>query len=183
MSVPTPLDYGRPTGPRRQRLSPWVSYPILLVAVLALVAALSSGTSSHHSRETAMRARCLSNLHQIGLANLLYAQEHGGTFPDTLATLIREEPDLPPSVLVCDDSTDTPAAAPTTRAVADAVAAGGHCSYVYVGGGLTAATATAATVVAYEPVSHHNGDGCNVLYGDGHAAWVTAAAAAGLPPH
>jgi prepilin-type processing-associated H-X9-DG protein len=33
-------------------------------------------------------------------------------------------------------------------------------------------TAGAETVVVYEPVSNHGGDGMQVLYGDGHVDWL-----------
>ena len=174
MPDPSPLDYGRRPGPRQFHLSRWIVYPVLAVILFLVLdgVLIPSGT---RSREVAMRARCLSAMHQIGLAVNEYAQDHGGTYPDSLATLVREVPDFAPEVLVCGDSRDTPAAGPTTRAVADAVAAGGHCSYVYAGAGLTVRTVTPTTIVAYEPVPRHGGGG-DVLYGDGHAAWMAAAA-------
>ena len=32
-------------------------------------------------------------------------------------------------------------------------------------------SASADTVVVYEPLSNHDNEGCNFLYGDGHVAW------------
>jgi hypothetical protein len=57
--------------------------------------------------------------------------------------------------------------------------AGGHCSYVYLGNGLTTATATPNTVVVYEPPTPITG-GSEVLFGDFHVDWVDATAAAKL---
>jgi prepilin-type processing-associated H-X9-DG protein len=57
---------------------------------------------------------------------------------------------------------------------------------VYVGGRLTVTTALATTIVAYEPLDNHNGNGSNVLFGDGHVGWIVKdawpamAAAAGV---
>jgi prepilin-type processing-associated H-X9-DG protein len=48
---------------------------------------------------------------------------------------------------------------------------GGHCSYVYLGKGLSPATVPATRVIAYEPLGHH-GDATNFLYGDGHVEFV-----------
>jgi prepilin-type processing-associated H-X9-DG protein len=58
---------------------------------------------------------------------------------------------------------------------------------VYVGGGLNAKTVPATAVVAYERLENHNGQGANVLYGDGHVefidkrSWSTIAAVANHP--
>ncbi len=42
------------------------------------------------------------------------------------------------------------------------------------------ATAGANTPVLYEPLADHATDGTNVLFGDNHVAWYTAAAARAL---
>jgi prepilin-type processing-associated H-X9-DG protein len=48
-----------------------------------------------------------------------------------------------------------------------------HLSYVYVGNGLTTSTVDGNTLVAYEPPDNHQGDGMNMLFGDGHCEWLT----------
>ena len=54
------------------------------------------------------------------------------------------------------------------------MATGGHVSYVYLGRGLSVASATPATIVAYEiPVDSNAG--ANVLFGDGHVEFDDAA--------
>ena len=178
---PTPLEYGRPPARSATHVRRWIAYPALVIVVAFLLTGLMI-PSSNHSRERAVRAICASNLHQVGLAIHVYRQDHGGRYPDTLGTLIREVPGLASRTLVCPDSTDTPAAGPTTRDVADAVAAGGHCSYVYAGAGRTDGTAGPSTVVAYEPMADHKGDGCNVLFGDGDVRWLDRTAAATALP-
>ena len=53
----------------------------------------------------------------------------------------------------------------------------GHVSYIYLGKGLSAESATEGTVLLYEPLSNHTGDGMNVLFADFHVEWLTAAEA------
>lgn len=123
-------------------------------------------------------AACASNLHQIGLGILLYQQDHGGRYPDTLGELVELE-GISPACLTCPAADDEPATGPTTRAVVADLVAGGHLSYVYVGRGLTDNTVADDTVVCYEPLANHSGAGMNVLFGDGHAEWVPRAKAVG----
>ncbi len=111
------------------------------------------------------------NLHQIGLGILLYSQDFGGQYPDSLATLIVHE-NLSPNVLIDPESNDIPATGATTQQIIANVAKGGHQTFIYLGAGMTAQTADASTLVAYEPLSvYHNGT--NALFGDGHSEWLT----------
>ena len=131
------------------------------------------------AREPANRVKCASNLKQIGLAITLYAQKYGGQFPPSLAVLPSVE-DITAEVMVCPSSNDERAAATdTAEVVAELTASEAkspghkHCmSYVYTGQALTQQTATADSVVAYEPVENHDGDGTSVLFGDGHVEFV-----------
>ena len=92
---------------------------------------------------------------------------NSGRFPDAINDVLLAD------AFVCPSTNDTPAAGPTTRAVAADLTAGGHLSYVYVGKGLTNAAGgntLAGTVLAYEPLSNH-GDRMNVVYADAHVEW------------
>ncbi len=121
-----------------------------------------------------MKSASQSNLHQIGLAILMYAQDHGGRYPDTLGEVWRASRSRP-QAFVCPASPDEAAAARPRGPSPPAVdAAGGHCSYVYVGRGLTDEDRDRRDGGRYEPLANH-GDGGNVLYGDGHADWADAA--------
>jgi len=145
------------------------------------------------SREPANRVKCASNLRQIGQAISLYAQAHGGQYPSSLAVLLSVE-DITAEVMICPSSNDEkPTAADTAGVVAELTAAETnapghtHClSYVYAGQPLTQKTATETRIVAYEPLENHNGDGANVLFGDGHVefvpkqSWPKIAADAGI---
>ena len=124
--------------------------------------------SLNRAREVANRAKCASNMHQVGLAILLYQQDNRQQYPPDLTTLCQTE-QLPLSTLVCPSSNDTPAASPAQ------LSSGGHLSYVYVPPGDTPSAAN--TPVLYEKLTDHSNDGTNILFGDGHVSWFTAAAA------
>jgi prepilin-type processing-associated H-X9-DG protein len=115
---------------------------------------------------------CASNMHQIGLAILLYQNDHQQNYPNTLEELLEEQ--ITPAVFICPSSNDTASAGATTQAVAADFHASGHLSYIYLGKGLNDKTADPDIVVLYEPLTDHAGDGMNILFGDGHAEWFTA---------
>jgi len=126
------------------------------------------------AREPAHRVKCASNLRQIGQGIQMYANAHGGVYPPTFDLLITKV-DLTSEVFVCPSSDHERATGPTAQAVAANFRANPlHCSYVYVGGGLTSPTVTPAHVVAYEDSTNHRGKGMNVLYSDGTVAWLEA---------
>jgi prepilin-type processing-associated H-X9-DG protein len=87
---------------------------------------------------------------------------------------------ITPAVLVCPSSNDEPASATDTAGIVTELTAAEknevghkHClSYVYKGRGLQVATVSPTAIVAYEPLDNHQGEGTNVLFGDGHVEWV-----------
>ncbi len=87
---------------------------------------------------------------------------------------------ITPPVFLCPASNDTPSTQATTQAIAADWQKPGHLSYLYLGKGLNDKTATANTVVLYEPLSNHANRGMNVLFGDGHANWIDAKVGAKL---
>jgi type II secretory pathway pseudopilin PulG len=189
---PESLAYAVPARRRRSGfgLLGWTVGIVVIIGMLIAVLLPSLCKSS----ETANKAKCALNLHQIGLAIALYAKDHGGQYPPSLAVLVEQEK-LSSAVFVCPSSNQEPAAATDTAGVAAELATAekgevGHrkcLSYVYVGKGLNTATVAATAIVAYEPLENHDGDGTNVLFGDEHTEWVnkkawpSVAAAAGLP--
>ncbi len=129
---------------------------------------------------------CSSNMRQLGQAIQLYANAHQGHLPDTLEQLLLTE-DLWPEILVCPNSNDSKAVAPTTQEVVNLIQsttqptlnarnASGHLSYIYVGKGLIWPV-NPDVVLIYEPLQNHDRDGMNILFGDGHAEWLPAAKA------
>jgi prepilin-type processing-associated H-X9-DG protein len=144
--------------------------------------------ASTGSRDTPPRARCVSNEHLIGLGILLYQQDHGGHYPDSLAAVLSAE-EIGSQVFCCPSTTDTLAQTtslgngtpPTTQQAAAAFAAGGHVSYAYFGhADWTDPTVPADAIVIAEPPSNHGGTGSNILFGDGHAEWIPIPRAARL---
>jgi prepilin-type processing-associated H-X9-DG protein len=124
--------------------------------------------------EPANRAKCSNNLRQIGLALLMYANDHGGQFPDTLNVLLLTDSEytLTSDIFTCPSSSDERATGQTPAEVArNLTAEPGHLSYVYVGAGLTTVTATDDRIVAYDNPRNHT-DGINVLFGDAHVEFL-----------
>lgn len=150
--------------------------------VLGIVGFLISGLfasillpSLNRARETANRVQCASNMRMIGQGILLYSNENQGAYPPDLPTLLRTQ-DLTAHVFTCPATNDSPATGSTTDAVAQDLTTGGHLSFVYVGQGMDN-RATSETIVLYEPMTNHDSDGMNVLYGDGHVEFHPASEA------
>ena len=158
------LDYA--VAPQRRRR--WIV--IAVVTSLTLLGMSMLMPSRHRPRSHPPELRCRSNLRQIGQGVQMYANENRGAFPPDFATLVLTQ-ELTAEVFVCYSTNDTRATGATTQAVAANLTAGGHLSYVYTGKGLTMQS-PAGAVVAYEPPSNHGG--INVLYADGHVAWLSA---------
>ncbi|MEA2708784.1 MAG: hypothetical protein QOF78_1385 [Phycisphaerales bacterium] len=127
------------------------------------------------ARETANRVKCNSNMRQIGLALLLYGNDNRGVYPPDFPPLLLTQ-DITSEVFVCPSSNDTKAPGATAQEQAPNLHK--HCSYVYLPGGTTSSSAEA--VLAYEPMSNHDGDGANFLFGDGHVAWESKQTAAAM---
>ena len=125
-------------------------------------------------REPADRIKCASNLRQIGMALQIYANDHNRQFPPSFDEVLMYG-DITSEVFVCPSSNDTHATGPTTQAAIQQWRKPGFLSYVYVPppAGIDSFNITGAHVLAYEPTSHHGGDGMNVLYGDGHVDWLS----------
>jgi prepilin-type processing-associated H-X9-DG protein len=165
-----PLDYQspiakKPAGPGKWLLRIFIGGALFMAAVSVLLPSLCK------ARETPNRAKCASNLHQIGLAILLYTNDHNGVYPDSLATIMREE-QITAAVFVCPSSNDEAASGDTQADVIANMSKPHHCSYVYVGNGLSTATAKYDRVICYEQPENHQKDGMNMLFGDGHAEWM-----------
>jgi len=119
------------------------------------------------------RVKCANNLRQIGLAITLYAGDFHGEYPDSLGTLLLTE-DITAAVFDCPQTADDPPDEPTTKSIVDHLMDGGHMSYVYLGSGLKNGSVPADAVIAYEPLSNHDGAGMNVLFGDDHVEFLDA---------
>jgi len=121
------------------------------------------------------RENCANCMHEIMYAAILYANDHGGAFPNDLSTL-ELSTNLTPAVFICPASSDKPSSGATAGAIATDLKRAGHLSYVYVGGGLNQANGP-DVVALYEPLGNHGRRGMNVAFADGHIEWLTAAEA------
>jgi len=140
----------------------------LLLLLMAIIILPRMGASP----ERANRVKCASNLRQIGQAIFLYANDNAGRFPQRLDQFLADG-SLEAYVFVCPSSNDDWATGPTKAAILADFAKPDHCSYFYLGAGLTT-TVSADYVLAYELPKNHDWEGFNVLYGDGHVEWTTA---------
>jgi len=142
-----------------------------------LIASTQPIFKPNRDRERANRAICASNLHQIGLAIELYRADNTQTNPPDFFYLLRDE-QLTSKVFICRSSNTEPAEGTPAQQMA-ALLTPQHCSYIYLGRGLSGPMSP-TEVVAYEPRANHNGEGMNVLYGDGHVDWLDRPAATAL---
>src|SRR5690349_21549955 len=116
-SNPHPLDYVSKNDPQLVRPRPilrwWIVPATLLFAAIAFHLLMSPSRSRDFD---AYHVQCASNLRQIGLGILLYANTHNGHFPDSFSDLLADPAiDLTPEVFVCPNSHETSACAPTTQ--------------------------------------------------------------------
>jgi prepilin-type processing-associated H-X9-DG protein len=135
-------------------LSPlaWFDSPVIAMAVL--IPTMSG------FEDTADRTKSANNLRQIGQGLLLYANENKGAYPANLQEVIRTQ-DVSPDVL---------------KSPAGPAKNGPDVVYLYFKGMNT--TIGAEVPVAYDAALLEQGEGTNVLFGDGHVDWVEAGAIA-----
>lgn len=170
-AAPAPTHPPAPAGPPR-RSSGWatglLTFGGAAVVIGLLLAVLLPPLN--RAREQSRRATCATNMRQLGQAMMIYASVNNGRFPDRLDRLLAY---VGAGTLVCPSTNHTPVAGQTPQIQAANLAAGGHASYVYVGDSYTTAALinSSNTVVLYEPLGDH-GDGTNVLYADGHVAYL-----------
>jgi prepilin-type processing-associated H-X9-DG protein len=181
---PNVLDYQSPDTRRQMRRS-IRRRAILRVLPTLLFSGLVIGMAAYLllpnlniTREPATRIKCAANMRTIGQGILIYANANGGQYPARLESLLLTV-DIVPNSFVCPTSGGKPAPGKTRAEWAANLSRPGCCSYIYIGNGLTT-MATAEQVVLYEPGSNHGGDGGNVLFGDGHVGWYSAAGLAKL---
>ena len=184
-----PLDYAVPeTVGQTADWRPWWrsrgAHPAVVIGVLSLALAglwvLSQPMCTLYvwSRYD---IKCGSNLRQIGFAMSLYANDHGGQYPDEIDGLLSTQ-FISPAEFVCPGSSDAPASGATPALLRQNLLAGGHLSYVYCGRGQTL-TSPAAAILAYEADGYHGPNanetvhGRTFLYADGHTAYLLPAAA------
>ena len=141
---------------------------IALVVLLLLVVQAITRTYSNVER-----IKCRSNLRAIGQAMLLYANDNRGQFPQRFGQLVTHA-DVAPEVFICPASNDHPAAGPTTQQTLADFATPGHCSYIYLGAGMSMPSVPKGFVLAYEPLDNHEKEGAHFIFGDASVEWFDA---------
>ena len=132
--------------------------------------------SLNRARETANRVKCANNLREIGLAALLYTNENRGRQAATLGELLRTQ-DIKIDVFACPSSgNEVPAAVRAGDMDAKVAWVNEQSSYVWAGAGKDN-NMRVDEVLAYERMHDHDGDGINILFGDGHVQFYLRDAA------
>jgi len=174
------LDYRNPMHQPSQRSKVWgraIAWALGAVVALLLLASIVI-PSMGRARETANRVKCGSCLKQIGLAALLYSNDHGGQYPPDFATMLQTQ-DITAEVFTCPSTATYKATGATTQQVVASLLAGDHLDYAWVGAGLKN-DAPADVILAFDLEHHVPKDGVtttgiNVLLGDGTVEFVDEA--------
>jgi prepilin-type processing-associated H-X9-DG protein len=104
--------------------------------------------------EESKRLICAANMKGIGVTMMIYTAEHPGQGLPTLQELVDLEY-ITPKHLVCPSTDDQP----------------GDCSYILVPNAQMRLDGGDKTVVLYEPLENHAGEGGNFLFADGHVTF------------
>jgi prepilin-type processing-associated H-X9-DG protein len=145
-------------------------FVILSAAIVAAIVILMPLLSPPSDRDFP-KARCQSNLHQIGIALLMYADDNNGRFPQAGGAeglnYLRRDYVKSPTIFHC------PTDKIRHKLVSDASLDEDHCSYVYFGGIRHSKTDTNTIPVCWDKPENHGSQRLNVLFNDGHVAWLT----------
>ena len=100
-------------------------------------------------------AHCMSNIRQVGVAMLIYAEEHNGSYPESFGVLLKAGPFLSPRTFICP-------------------ASGNKVPEDFPKKGLSHA-GREDIIVLYEKPGHHRASGRNCFFDDGHVEWLSEA--------
>ena len=142
------------------------------VAIQMLPALPLLGQELGGARETADKVQSASNLRQIGLGAILFADANGGRMPNDLGEILATQ-DITVEVFLNPRVGDDLPVLPAGDAEAMAEWASNDSDYEWVGDGLTW-EAGADTILAYEKPAGLE-QGINVLFADGHVEFLTYA--------
>lgn len=148
-----------------------VSLVFLVIQISILLPTLSK------VRESGNRAKCASHLRTIGQSIRAYASQNQGNYPPSIVELHRAS-GFAAGVLCCPSSDQSPSS--TVAATDELARKMGHLSYIYLGAGLVDTPrqpVSSERPIVLEIPTNHNGDGYNILFGDGHIDFLSAPAA------
>ncbi len=169
---------------------------LVVIAIIGILAGILLPVLSR-ARESARRTQCMSNVKQIGMGLIMYANENNEMFPASTvtATPAMESLNLLFDTYVSDNRvfncpSDTTVNAASNSPMTPSTAGGGQrftatqCSYGYDRTHSQANDADVALVADRPPATplanpspssaNHNGRGQNVVYVDGHVEFVNS---------
>lgn len=123
------------------------------------------------ARRQAIRVQCASQMRQMGMAAMMYANANRNLLPPNMDALTTSG--IPAALFTCPACAGDP-----TKPVSSTGAFGGY-HYVYLGNArpLNAIRSPATIPLIYEPLSNHADGGVNVLFMDGHVELLNGSAA------
>jgi len=146
----------------------------LLLACYFVVATTLMVRGSRIAYASTNDVRCRYQLSKIARALSIYRSNHGGNFPPDLRELVGSV-DVEAKDLFCPGTAIGQTNPPPGGDWAKLVAAG-HTSYEYDSSTLKN-NADPSTVVLYEKLSNHSGEGIHVVHADGRVEWLSEHAA------
>jgi prepilin-type processing-associated H-X9-DG protein len=166
------------SGWHRKSITPFPGATMMASQQFAAVGGTALGASVllpslNRARETANRVKCSSNMWQISQAMSQYAIENNGEYPPDLGTLILAgEIDLTIDVFVCPSGASAvPAVIRNAPREQQAEWVNQNADYVYLGDGKRS-DLPADEPLLHEHLYNHDGEGVNMLFGDGHVEFV-----------
>jgi prepilin-type N-terminal cleavage/methylation domain-containing protein/prepilin-type processing-associated H-X9-DG protein len=160
---------------------------LVVIAIIGILAGILLPVLSR-ARESARKTQCMSNVKQIGMGLIMYANENSEAFPsDTAAgamaslTLLYDTYISDNKVFNCPSDTLVSAASNASMSVGTAFTST-QCSYGYDRSHTQADDADVALAADRPPgtpsatanSANHNGRGQNVVYIDGHVEFVNS---------
>ena len=142
-----------------------LSPAIRALIVVAIVGILAAIPGLYHARAVALQAVCASNMRQVSISLMMYADEYKGEYPPDLPALVSEGYLPEPAILQCPAMRDEHAYATSSDSQA---------AYIYIRPEALKEIKDPSThIVLYESPTNHDGRGINVLYVDGHVEFVS----------
>jgi prepilin-type processing-associated H-X9-DG protein len=125
---------------------------LVIVGIIALLISIIL-PSLERKRQIEAAQACPRHLRNIGQALLMYANDYGGVYPPTLDVLATSEV-FSKEIVSC----------PITRK-----------PFIFLAPGSVAKSLGEEDLLVYEPPEYNDGEGSNLLFGDGHVSWQPAA--------